>query len=172
MNCELSGFLLQDVLLLIGLKIGTGELVLESGNNIGSILFHRGKILQAFSPYSRAIGDLLVEDGVITESELLHMLMQQKTSDIPIGALFIKTGKVTFETIEAMVHQQIRQALKEFKSWDKLRFSFLDKELKPFDRINLPVDEFIPPETLKSASQFFSLIQKMPEPAADRSSAY
>lgn len=61
MNAHSSGFKLNDALLLIGLEGRTGELVVESGNNIGSLIFHEGKILLAFSPYTRAIGDLLVE---------------------------------------------------------------------------------------------------------------
>lgn len=157
MNCELKGFLLQDVLLLIGLKKWTGELVLESGNNIGSIIFHDGAILQAFSPYSRAIGDLLVEDGIITEAELLETLRQQKKRPAsPIGDLFIKTGKINFEVIEMMVQQQIREAIKEFATWQKVRASFAEKDVRPFDRIHLPVHEFILPDTMKSAAHFCS----------------
>jgi hypothetical protein len=56
----------------------TGELTLESGNNIGTILLYKGDILQAFSPYSRAIGDLLVEVGLIIETELIDTLKLQK----------------------------------------------------------------------------------------------
>jgi hypothetical protein len=44
------------------------------------MLLHKGKILQAFSPYSRTIGDLLVKDGIITEAELLDALKLQKMS--------------------------------------------------------------------------------------------
>jgi hypothetical protein len=156
MKCESTGFSFQDALLLIGLKARTGELVLESGNNIGTIIFHKGNVLQAFSPYSRAIGDLLVEDGSITEAELLEILLKQKKAAVsPIGVLFLETGKVSFEVIEMMVHQQIRQSIKEFTTWQELRFSFVDKEIEPFDRINLPVHEFIMPETLNSAMDFF-----------------
>jgi hypothetical protein len=157
MNCESTCFELQDVLLLIGMQERTGELLLESGNNIGTILFHTGMILQAFSPYSRAIGDLLVEEGVITESELLDALHEQKISGVaPIGILFLRTGKVSFEVIERMVHAQIRQALREFMDWQKLRISFVEKEVNPFDRIHLPVHEFIDPERIRSAVGFFS----------------
>lgn len=112
MNCELTGLLLQGVLLFIAVKTRTGELILESGNNIGSIIFHQGTILHAFSPYSQAIGDLLVEGGIITEAELFEK--QKKDPSSPIGDLFIRTGKVPFEVIEMMVHKQIRQAVKEF----------------------------------------------------------
>ncbi len=157
MNCESKGFRFEDVLLLIGLSARTGELVLESGNSIGSIIFHNGTILQAFSPYSRAIGDLLVEDGVISEIELLETLqLQRKNSNLPIGCLFLKSGKVSFEVIELMVHEQIRKAVKDFSSWPHLRASFADRDLMPFDKIHLPVHEFIAPETLKSATNFFS----------------
>lgn len=146
-----------DILFLIGVHARTGELVMESGNNIGTILFHRGKILQAFSPYSRAIGDLLVEEGVITDGDLLETLKLQKmNSYTPLGALLLKTGKVTFEVIEMMVHEQIRKAIKEFQSWDSLNFSFTHKDIKPYDRIHLPPQEFIPPDTIHAVKAFLA----------------
>ncbi|HEY6010019.1 MAG TPA: DUF4388 domain-containing protein, partial [Nitrospirota bacterium] len=98
------GFALTDVLLLMGMQARSGELVIESGNSIGSILFHQGTILQAFSPYSRAIGDLLVEKGLISEDELLETLKQQnKNAYAPLGALLIRAGKVTIEVVEQLV---------------------------------------------------------------------
>jgi len=164
MNCETTGFLLEDLFFLIGLKTKTGELVLESGNNIGSIFFHDGKILQAFSPYSRAIGDLLVEGGIITETELLDTLKQQKKEGVsPIGCLFLKSGKVSFGVIEMMVHAQIRQSVKEFTTWNTLRASFVDKDIQPFDCIHLPVHEFLTGDLLQSAKTFFSPVKPVPE---------
>ena len=151
-------FSLQDILLLIGMQFRTGELILESGNNIGSILFHEGKILRAISPYSRAIGDRMVEDGMITEAELLETLMHQKKGDYaPLGELFLKAGKVSIEAVEMMVQDQIRQSLKDFQSWKDVSFSFVDKEIQPSDRIHLPTHEFVSPETLRSAALFLSL---------------
>lgn len=167
MTCELTGLRFQDVLLLLAMKGSTGELVLESGNNIGTIIFHKGTILQAFSPYSRAIGDLLVEKGIITEGELLDILLNQKKSGIfPIGNLFIKTGKVTFEIIETMVHQQIRQSIKEFLTWPKIHAGFAEKEIKPFDKINLNVHEFISSEVFHSARIFLSINPQIKEDKA------
>jgi hypothetical protein len=146
---------LPDILLLLGMQSRTGELVVESGNNIGTVLLHQGKILQAFSPYSRAIGDLLVEEGLITDSELLETLKVQKMNAYaPLGALLLKTGKVTFEVIEMMVHEQIRQAIKEFRGWNTVSFSFTQKDIVPFDRIHLAAQEFIPFETVRAAKTF------------------
>lgn len=161
---------MPDIFLLIGLKARTGELVLESGNNIGSIVFRDGRILQAFSPYSRAIGDLLVEQGIVTEAELLATLKIQKQKyDTPLGGLLLKTGKVSLEVIETMVHEQIRQSIKEFITWDKLHISFLEKDIHPFDRIHLPVHEFLSPDTVKASKAFISeasLSQKQTRSAA------
>jgi hypothetical protein len=157
MKGESMGFALQDVLLLIGLQARTGELVVESGNNIGSILLHKGRILQAFSPYSRAIGDLIVEEGLINEEELLETLrLQKKGSYAPLGSLLLKTGKVTLDVIETMVQEQIRQAINEFQSWEGLHYSFTDKDIQPFDRIHLTIHEFIGLETLSAAMNFLS----------------
>jgi hypothetical protein len=158
MKAESSGFSVQDVLFIIGMQLRTGELILESGNNIGTMLIHKGNILQAFSPYSRAIGDLLVEDGIITDAELLETLKLQKiSSSSPLGGMFLKTGRVTIEVIEMMVHEQIRQSMKEFQSWKNLTVTFVDKDIQPYDRIHLPTREFISPDTLRSAEIFLSI---------------
>jgi len=155
MNATTSGFKLYDALLLVGLEGRTGELVVESGNNIGSLLFHEGKILLAFSPYTRAIGDLLVEQEVLTDAELLDVLKQQMTGPTtPVGMLLLKTGKVTFPIIEAMVQEQIRRAIKDFSGWNTLDFNFIKKDVRPFDTIHLPVYEFIPPDVINSAFVF------------------
>jgi len=157
MRCDFSGFSIQDVLILIGLQARTGELELEAGNNIGTILFHEGKILYAFSPYSRAIGDLLVEEGIITEEELMVVLNEQKNSPYaPIGSLLMKTGKLGFEVVEMMVHEQIRKAVAEFTNWKGLNFHFYEKELKPFDTIHLTVYEFISSDTMNCVLNFVS----------------
>lgn len=161
MSFTKTGFSLHDVLLLIGMERRTGELVVESGNNIGSLLFHEGKILLAFSPYTRAIGDLLVEQGVLTDAELLDVLKQQKTCPhTPVGAILLKTGKVTFAVIESMVHEQIRKAISDFMLWKSVQFSFISKDVKPFDSIHLPVYEFIPTDIAKSALMFASGMAK------------
>jgi hypothetical protein len=157
MKADLTGFSSQAIFFLVGMQQRTGELTLESGNNIGTMLFHKGNILQASSPYSRAIGDLLVEDGLITEEDLLETLMlQKKNSSSPLGGMFLKTGKVTLEVIERMVHEQIRQSIKEFESWNALNVTFVDKDIQPHDDIYLPTREFITPESLRSAANFLS----------------
>ncbi len=166
------GLSLSDVLFLLGMRERTGELVVESGNNIGTMLFHDGKILQAFSPYSRAIGDLLVEDGLITESELIETLKIQKRNEhAPLGGLLLKMGRVTFEVVEMMVHEQIRSALKEFQSWNNVYLSFMDKELKPYDRINLGVHEFLQPEIIETAKAFLAGVSPSHSTSPESSSA-
>ena len=155
MNATTSGFNLYDALLLIGLEGRTGELVVESGNNIGSLLFHEGNILLAFSPYTRAIGDLLVEQEVLTDTELLDVLKQQMTGPhTPVGTLLLKTGKVTFPIIETMVQEQIRRAIMDFSGWNPLEFNFINKNVQPFDAIHLPVYEFIPADVVNSTLVF------------------
>ncbi len=171
MNADLTGFSSQAILFLVGMQQRTGELTLESGNNIGTMLFHKGDILQATSPYSRAIGDLLVEDGLITEEELLETLMlQKKDPSLPLGGLFLKTGKVTLEIIERMVHEQIQQSVKEFGAWKDLSSTFVNKDIQPRDRIHLPTRAFISPESLRSAANFLSP-KKDSSPAATSSNS-
>jgi len=157
MKIDSTGFTLQDVVLLIGMQARTGELILEADNNIGTILFHNGNVLQTSSPYSRAIGDLLVEEGLISDTDLIETLLHQKKNPVsPLGSLLIKTGKVTFDLIETKVHEQMRHAVKEFQSWKGLTFSFVPKDIQPHDKIHLTAHEFISPEILTSAISFLA----------------
>ncbi len=155
MSLALKGFTLQDLLLLMGTEGRTGELVVEAGNNIGSLLFHEGRILLAFSPYTRAIGDLLVEQGSLTDVELIDVLKQQRAGlQGPVGALLVKAGKVSIATIEGMVHEQIRTSVRDFSSWKNVEFNFMQKDVQPFDSIYLPVYEFLSPGVMKAVRIF------------------
>ncbi len=150
-------FSLHDVILVLGMRARTGELIMESGNNIGSLLFHDGAILRAFSPYAQAMGDLLVEKGMITDTELIETLMLQKASPGSLlGTLLLRKGQVSFEVIENMVHEQIRQAMIDFQSWKGVTFSFEHKHIQPSDRIHLSVHEFIPETIMQCALSFLS----------------
>jgi hypothetical protein len=172
MNNRITGFYVPDMLLLVAMQGLTGELEIESGNNIGSMLFYQGRILHALSPYSRAIGDLLVEDGLVTETELIDMLKLQKTQNhTPLGCLFLHSGKVSFEIIEMMVHAQIREAVKEFLSWERLSFGFVKKEIQPYDKINMVVHEFISPSVIESAKlHLCDIAPGQPSPSSTNSS--
>ena len=122
------------------------------------MLFYRGRILRSLSPYSRATGDLLVGEGRITEMELIEILkLQKKNSISPIGSLLLKTGKVSFEVFEVMVREQIRQSVKEFKTWENISLSFHEKDIEPADGVHLMVHEFLTAKTLKNAFYFISL---------------
>ncbi len=157
MNKIINGFSLQDLILIIGMQSRSGELLFESDNNIGTMLFYKGNILHASSPYSRAIGDLLVEAGAITDNDLIEILMlQKKKHSAPLGSMLIKSRNISCETIEKMVCEQIKQAVAEFQRWKNLSFSFADRDIKPFDSIHLPILAFIRSETINAAVHFLT----------------
>ena len=87
--------------------------------------------------------------------ELLETLHEQKQVGlVPIGSMFVKAGKVDFDTIEMMVHGQIRQAIGDFLSWKSPDVSFAEKEVMRMDSIDLPVYEFVPAENMNAARSF------------------
>lgn len=155
MQTTRSSLQLPDLLLIIGIEKRTGELVVESGNNIGSLLFHEGRILIGFSPYTRAIGDQLVEQGVISEAELLSALKEQRAgASGPLGSILIARGKVSLAAVEQLVHEQIRKAVADFTAWNPIEFNFVQRSILPADSIHLPVFEFLPPDMLASLRAF------------------
>jgi len=81
-------------------------------------------------------------------------MLQKKTRATPLGTLLIRSGKVSYSVVEMMVHEQIRQAVKEIQAWQNISFSFTNKDIKTHDNIHLPVQVFIQPESLIAASNF------------------
>ncbi len=108
-------------------------------------------------PYTRAIGDLLVEGGMISEDELIETLKLQKKNSVPLGALLVQKGKVSLDIIEVMVHEQIRRAVKDFIGWDEVRVSFQVRQVQAVDRICLPVHEFLRPGAAKASKDFLTV---------------
>jgi glutaredoxin-related protein len=75
----------------------------------------------------------------------------------PIGTMLLKTGEVSFEVLEMMFHEQIRQEVREFKTWEKISLSFHEKDIKLSGGIRLMIHEFLTAKTFKNTFYSFSL---------------
>src|SRR3982751_310262 len=68
-----------DALQFIHLGGRTGTLTLVCGKITAGIGFHQGRIVNAWAPGTKRLGDLLVEDGAIDRSTLANALRQQES---------------------------------------------------------------------------------------------
>src|SRR5437016_4352967 len=126
-----------DALQFIHLGGRTGTLTLTCGEAKAGIGFHQGRIVNAWAPGGKRLGELLIEAGVLQQATLEEALRGQE-SEHPrraIGQILVAMNVVDSETIYRTVEQQIERTVYDLVTWNQGTFHFALDDLKPIDDI-------------------------------------
>src|SRR5882672_1284111 len=128
-----------DALQFIHLGGRTGTLTLSNGEAKATIGFHQGRIVNAWAPGSKRLGDLLIESGVIDKACLVDALLQQETEHPrrSLGQVLVAMGVVDADTVYRTVEQQIERTVYDLVSWNQGTFQFALDDLQPIDDLAL-----------------------------------
>jgi len=128
-----------DTLQFIHLGGRTGTLTLSCGDAKAAIGFHQGRIVNAWAPGTKRLGDLLIEGGVIDHSQLDEALLKQETEHPrrSLGQVLVAMGAVDADTVYRTVEQQIERTVYELVSWNQGTFQFNLDDLQPIDDLAL-----------------------------------
>ena len=128
-----------DAVQFIHLGARTGTLTLTNGEAQGGIGFHKGRIVNAWAPGVKRVGDLLLEAGSIDEATLREALRQQEAEHPrrSLGQVLVGMGAVEPDAIYHAVEQQIERVVYELVTWKQGTFQFALDDLKPIDDIAL-----------------------------------
>lgn len=147
---SISGNLLDvsiaDVMQFVHLGGRTGTLVVESLGRKGEVGFHRGRIINAWVPETKKLGDLLYERGLIDE-ETLNAALRRQTEDSPrdsLGKILVSMKSVTPDGLRDVVAEQIERTVYELVTWNQGRFEFALDELRPVDDIAVYPGDILP----------------------------
>src|SRR5256885_1940582 len=126
-----------DALQFIHLGGRTGTLTLSCGESKGGIGFHQGRIVNAWAPGGKRLGELLVEGGHIDQPKLDEALAQQEAEHPrrSLGQILVSMGAVDSETIYRTIEHQIEHTVYDLVSWKEGTFHFALDDLKPIDDI-------------------------------------
>ena len=126
-----------DALQFIHLGGRTGTLTLSCGEAQGGIGFHQGRIVNAWAPGGKRLGELLVEAGHIEQARLDEALLRQEAEHPrrSLGQLLVSMGAVDAETIYRTIEHQIEHTVYDLVSWKEGTFHFALDDLKPIDDI-------------------------------------
>ncbi|MFH1691279.1 MAG: hypothetical protein ABIC68_01715 [Candidatus Omnitrophota bacterium] len=80
----------------------------------------------------KKLGEVLVENGILTESQLLEVLQTQKRSQKLLGEIIVELGYATKEKLDAALARQYGSRLGEI---------LIDKNLITFDQLRSVLDE-------------------------------
>jgi len=142
---RLEDLALPDIFQIISLSKKTGTLIVRSRKGTGMVVFNDGQVIQAASDSIRdSIGNILVSQGMLTETALSQALAQQKRqTDKPLGMIFVEMGVVTPQTLENIVRKQIEEIIYDLLSWEEGFFNFELGEIAPKDKIEIDTQEFL-----------------------------
>ncbi len=145
-NGVLEDLPLADVLQFIHLGRRTGTLYMWQGEDRrAEIGFHDGRIVSAWKPDQRKLGDLLVSGGVLDLPALETALVFQKTDakGKSIGQILIERNAVTQAQIYGVIQEQIQKTVFDLVNWRHGFFQFEVDELHPMDDFGLTPDELL-----------------------------
>jgi hypothetical protein len=126
-----------DALQFIHLGGRTGTLTLTCGDAKGGIGFHQGRIVNAWAPGGKRLGELLIEAGVLQKATLEEALRRQELEHPrkSIGQILVAMKAVDSETIYRTVEHQIERTVYDLVTWNQGTFHFALDDLKPIDDI-------------------------------------
>jgi hypothetical protein len=122
-----------DVMQLIRLGGHAGTLTVNNRSEEGFVGFERGRIVSAWNPRSRRVGELLVAAGAIDEGTLVRALEAQN-AERPrrtIGQILVRMGSTTPEAIRDVMATEIERVVGEILSWKSGTFEFAIDDLTP-----------------------------------------
>src|SRR5438067_3196668 len=128
-----------DALQFIRLGGRTGTLTLVSGGTNAGIGFHQGRIVNAWGPNTKRLGELLVDDGAIDRSTLANALRQQEQEQPrrSLGQILIADHGLSEERMYRAVEQQIEKTVYDLVTWKTGTFHFALDDLRPIDDISV-----------------------------------
>src|SRR5438067_6620737 len=126
-----------DAMQFIHLGGRTGTLTLLRGDVKAEIGFHQGRIVNASSPGTKRLGDLLLEAGAI-EPPTLGEALRKQGEEHPrrsLGQILVAMKAVDSDTIYRTIEQQIERTVYDLVTWNQGTFHFALDDLKPIDDI-------------------------------------
>ena len=135
-----------EVLQFVHIGRRTGTLVIRGDEGRGEVGFHRGRIINAWWPQSKKLGDLLLANGMLEKPQLDEALRLQAT-ELPrrsLGQILVDSGLVRANELRAAVAEQIEETVYQLVTWRQGSFEFALDELRPIDDIAVYPGDILP----------------------------
>ena len=135
-----------EVLQFVHIGRRTGTLVISGAEGRGEVGFHRGRIISAWSPTSKKLGDLLLAKGLLERAQLDEALRLQETQRPrrSLGQILVDSGLVKAPDLRRAVAEQIEETVYQLVTWRQGSFEFAIDELRPVDDIGVYPGDILP----------------------------
>ncbi len=161
-----------DVMQFVHLGGRTGTLVIKTATSRAEIGFHRGRIISAWTPDSKRLGDLLLDSQAIEEATLLEALTRQdrEVPKVSLGKILVTMGAMTKDQLREVVADQIEHTIYDLVTWSSGEFEFALDELRPVDDIAVYPGDILPDINLNTQIVVLEALRIFDEKNRDRAS--
>ena len=130
---HLSDLSLPDILQIVHLSKKSGVLNLESPAGKGRVVFHDGQILYASMQGKERLGERLMREGILNESDLEAALRIQRDRKVyePLGAILTENKFIEKDVLETLIQSLIKEVIYELLSWEEGVFRFEPEQPMP-----------------------------------------
>ena len=162
-----------DVMQFVHLGGRTGTLSIKDSGRRAEVGFHRGRIISAWTPESKRLGDLLVEVGTIEEAVLMEALARQdrEVPKVSLGKILVTMGVVTKDQLREAIADQIEHTIYDLVTWTSGDFDFALNELRPVDDIAVYPGDILPDINLNTQIVVLEALRIFDEKNRDRALA-
>jgi hypothetical protein len=130
LNGALGTIALADVLQWMSQGRKTGTLHITQGAVEKRISFSGGSIHSSWSNDPReSLGQFLVRERLVTEEQLFRALLRQETEGRLIGALLVETGVLRETDLVRMLTHKAEETIYDLFHWTEGQFQFVDGEV-------------------------------------------
>jgi len=120
---------LANLLQMVSMSQSRGILSLTHGTHKALIQFcTEGIRLVSGAGRAIPLGRILVRSGKITNEQLEEVLADQRRSGQRLGDLLLEEGLVTKEVMDSALREQVAEEIYELFSWDEARFYFAESD--------------------------------------------
>lgn len=117
------------------------ELLIYAANEIYSSTQEQGSAapMEIVSQPTKRIGDILIDEGIITESQLIEALAESKRDKMPLGSALHKLGYLTIDKLKEVLHKQ-----QGFDTVDSDQLKIQEKVIKMLPEDFIKTNKVIP----------------------------
>lgn len=130
---QLDSMDLATVLQMLNAREKTGILQLTREHAKSAICLFNGNIIAASDSTGLRLGQILVNNGMLTPNRLRIALKTARNSSKLLGDVLVRLGYVDEGTLKEVIHQQVQEAVLELFFWTSGVFEYRDC-LIDFDR--------------------------------------
>lgn len=139
---KIENFNLAEIFQLIASGKNSGTLGIQRDDSIVMIYFQDGEIIYGYGPnQTYHLGELLKENGNITESQLQETVSIQSKSENSrrLGEILISRGYIDRADLEKVITRQIESILFSLLSWESGTFKFYQDQFPTEEEITVSI---------------------------------